>query len=226
MALKIEHLQFLNEIEERGITHLIHFTPTINLMGIFEHGKILSRAMLERFDIETSDIFDYVEFTDTMRYDDKNYINLSIQHPNHFLFSRFQQKTCESSHISWCILKIDVNYICNNDTLFSVTNAANSHNKRVIGITGEFAKFRLMFTDNLQVITFNNQRTLKRGALSRKYTTDEQAEVLVKNEIPLADVQQICFKSEAECAAAKAALSLYDTRKFMVDPTLFSNNRI
>ena len=64
MQLKLDHTAFEKEIEERGIEYLIHFTPTINLMGIFEQGKLLSRALLEEFDVAQTDIRDYVEFTD------------------------------------------------------------------------------------------------------------------------------------------------------------------
>ncbi len=103
MQLKLDHTAFEKEIEERGIEYLIHFTPTINLMGIFEQGKLLSRALLEEFDVAQTDIRDYVEFTDDIRFDDKNYINLSIQHPNSFLFNRFREKTANESHIYWCV---------------------------------------------------------------------------------------------------------------------------
>ena len=34
-----------------------------------------------------------IQFTDEIRYDDKNYINLSISSPNTFLFSKFRRKT-------------------------------------------------------------------------------------------------------------------------------------
>ncbi|RZJ88565.1 MAG: DUF4433 domain-containing protein, partial [Chryseobacterium sp.] len=110
MVVKDNHTDFLSEITQRGIESLIHFTPTINLLSIFEQGKLLSRALLEKFDIEQTDIFDYVEFTDGARFDDKRFINLSVSHPNSYLFSRFQEKTKEHSHITWCILKI--NTIC------------------------------------------------------------------------------------------------------------------
>ena len=81
-------------------------------------------------------------------FDDKNYINLSIQHPNSFLFSRFQQKTSEHIHITWCVLKINPKYIYEKNTLFSVTNAANSHNKRNVGVTGDFEKFKNLKVDD------------------------------------------------------------------------------
>lgn len=223
--MKQDSIEFQKEIANRGIKHLIHFTPTINLLSIFEQGKLLSRALLERFDIDQTDIFDYVEFTDDIRFDDKSYINLSIQHPNSFLFNRFRQKTADESHVYWCVLKIDKKYIYHDDTLFSVTNAANSHNKRNVGVTGDINKFRMMFANSLPIVTSYSSRTITRNGLKDKYPTDEQAEVLVKNEIPVSDILQVCFKDDNDLAAGKAALSDYDTSNFVVDASLFTNSR-
>ncbi|SEQ04719.1 DarT ssDNA thymidine ADP-ribosyltransferase family protein [Flavobacterium urocaniciphilum] len=226
MELKNNHIEFENEITKRGIEYLIHFTPSINLLSIFEQGKILSRALLEQFDIYQTDIFDYIEFTDDFRFDDKNYINLSIQHPNSFLFSRFQQKTSEHNHITWCVLKINPKYIYEKNTLFSVTNAANSHNKRNVGVTGDFEKFKKLFDNSINVVTSYNSRVITRNNISDKYPTDEQAEVLVKNEIPLSEIIQVCFKNINDLASAKAALSDYNTNNFVVDANLFTNSRV
>lgn len=226
MDIKPNCTDFINEISKREIEHLIHFTPTINLLGIFEQGKILSRALLEQFDIEQTDIFDYIEFTDDIRFDDKSYINLSIQHPNSFLFNRFRDKTKNDIHINWCVLKIDKKYIYHIETLFSVTNAANSHNKRNVRVTGDINKFQMMFADSLQIVTSYNSRTILRNGLRPKYPTDEQAEVLVKNEIPISDILQVCFKDQNDFAAGKAALSDYNTSNFVVDATLFRKERI
>lgn len=225
MNLKPNHIEFQKEIAERGIEYLIHFTPTINLLSIFEQGKLLSRALLEQLDIHQTDIFDYIEFTDEIRFDDKNYINLSIQHPNSFLLDLFRQKTAKKHHICWCVLKIDKKYIYQADTLFSVTNAANSHNKRNVGVSGDIAKFRMLFANSLKVVTSYNSRTITRNNLKPKYPTDEQAEVLVKNEIPVEDILEVCFKDEQDLAAGKAALSDYYTSNFVVDASLFTNIR-
>lgn len=225
MNCKPNYIEFQKEIEDRGIEYLVHFTPAINLLSIFEQGKLLSRALLEQFDIDQTDIFDYIEFTDDIRFDDKNFINLSIQHPNSFLFNRFQQRTSNEHHIYWCVLKIDKKYIYQADTLFSVTNAANKHNIRTIGVTGDIDKFRMLFAEQLQVVTSYNSRIITRNNLKKKYPTDEQAEVLVKNEIPILDILQVCFKDENDLATAKAALSDYDTSNFVVDASLFTNSR-
>ena len=225
MNFKNNYTEFQKEIESKGIEHLVHFTPTINLLSIFEQGKLLSRALLEQFDIDQTDIFDYIEFTDDIRFDDKSYINLSVQHPNSFLFNRFRQKTADENHIYWCVLKIDKQYIYQADTLFSVTNAANSHNKRNVGVTGDINKFRMMFANSLPIVTSYGSRTITRN-VKDKYPTDEQAEVLVKNEISVSDILQVCFKDEKDLATGKAALSDYNTSNFVVDASLFTNSRL
>lgn len=225
MEKKPNYIEFQNEINARGITHLIHFTPTINLLSIYEQNKLISRTLLEAFDKEQFDIFDYIEFTDEIRFDDKRYINLSIQHPNSFLFNRFQQRTSQHSHITWCVLKIDPKYILQKDTLFSVTNAANSYNKKHIGVTGDINKFKMMFAPSVQVVTTYGSRVITRQNLKDKYPTDEQAEVLVKDEIVIEDILQVCFKSNSDLASGKAALSQFDTSKFVVDETVFLNSR-
>ncbi|PZR11258.1 MAG: DUF4433 domain-containing protein [Flavobacterium psychrophilum] len=224
MALKPEHLDFKREIKERGIEHLVHFTPTINLLSMFEQGKVMSRALLEEFDI--GDTLDFIEFLDSIRFDDKNYINLSISSPNSFLFNRFRERTQAMSHMNWCVLKIDTKYIYQNDTLFSVTNAANNHNKRVVGVTGDLEKFRMLFSPNVKVVTSYNSRTIQRQNLKAKYPTDEQAEVLVRDEIPIKDIMQVCFYDESELASAKAALNQYDTGNFVVDQSMFVKSRM
>ncbi|WP_100074949.1 DarT ssDNA thymidine ADP-ribosyltransferase family protein [Chryseobacterium camelliae] len=226
MKLKVDYLEFQKEIEQKGIDYLIHFTPTINLLSIYEQEGLLSRSLLEQFNIDNTDIFDYVNFTDDIRFDDKRYINLSIQHPNSFLFNRFQEKTLKDTHIYWCVLKIDKKYIYNDETLFSVTNAANSYNKHSVGISGDINKFRLLFQPSLKIVTSYQTRIINRNGLDSKYPTDEQAEVLVKNKIRLTDILEVCFENENYLASGKAALNGYNTDNFVVDSSLFNKERL
>lgn len=225
MNFKPNYKEFEKEIADRGIEYLIHFTPTINLLSIFEQGKLLSRALLEQNNIDDT-LLDFIEFLDSIRFDDMNYINLSISSPNYFLFKRFRERTQDKPYINWCVLKINPKYIYQADTLFSVTNAANSHNKRNVGVTGDIEKFQMMFANALQVVTSYNSRTVSRNNLNAKYPTDEQAEVLVKNEIAISDILQVCFKDEKDLATGKAALSNYNTSNFVVDASLFTNSRL
>ena len=55
---------------------------------------------------------------------------------------------------------------------------------------------------------------------------ENEAFVLVKNEIAISDILQVCFKDGKDLAAGKAALSDYNTSNFAVDSTLFTNSRI
>ena len=120
MELKKDYIGFQSEISKRRIEYLIHFTPTINLYSILEQEKLMSRRVLENLDIEQFDILDYVQFTDSVRYDDKSFINLSISGPNTFLFSKFQERTKDDITINWCVLKIDPKHIYEKETKFAV----------------------------------------------------------------------------------------------------------
>lgn len=221
MNLKQNYIEFQKEIADRGIEHLIHFTPTINLLSIFEQGKLLSRALLEKNDIDDT-LLDFIEFLDSIRFDDKNYINLSISSPNYFLFNRFRERTQDKPYINWCVLKINPKYIYQSETLFSVTNAASSIAKHTYRISDDIQKFRKIFDNGIT----SKVGTLQRGTLKSKYPTDVQAEVLVKNEIVLSDILQVCFKDEADLARGKAALNDYNTSNFVVDASLFTNSRL
>lgn len=218
MDLKKDYTEFQSEISRRGIESLIHFTPTINLYSILEQGKLMSRRVLENLDIDQFDILDYVQFTDNVRYDDKSFINLSISSPNTFLFSKFQERTKDDMTINWCVLKIDPKHIYERETKFAVTNAASNAAKS-IGVTGDIEKFKLLFANNIN-IPFG-----VRDRINSKYPTNVQAEVLVKDEIPVESIIEVCFDSQESLASAKAALSEFNTGKFIVDKDIFSPNR-
>lgn len=218
MSLKTNYKEFQEEIEKRGIEYLVHFTPTINLYGIYEHQKLISRKTIKEADTEQIDIIDYVKFPDSLRYDDDSYINLSISCPNTFLFSKFREKTKDDYIIKWCILKINPKLIYKNKTKFAVTNAA-SRAANNIGITTDLNKFKMMFATNIP-IPFGT-----RNNIHSKFPTNVQAEVLVKNSISLKNVIEVCFQSENELAEAKASLFEFDTSNFIVDKEIFSPNR-
>ena len=225
MNLKPNHIEFQNEIERREIKYLIHFTPTLNLYSILEQEKLMSRATLENLDIEQFDILDYVQFTDNVRYDDKNYLNLSLSGPNTFLFSKFRQKTANDITINWCVLTIDPNHIYDSETLFSVANAASNAAKRQFGISGDIQKFKQLFSQELNINTFTGTRNIKRGNIANKFPTDVQAEILIKNSLPSSSIISVCFQTEEKLAEAKAAMYEFDTKKFIVNSEIFNPNR-
>lgn len=226
MSLKQNYIEFKNEIEQREIECLIHFTPTINLFSILENNELMCRAQLESLDIEQFDILDYVQFTDEIRFDDKSYINLSLSGPNTFLFSKFREKTKDDFTINWCVIKINPKHIYDIDTLFAITNAASNAAKRQYGISGDLNKFKMLFTEQLNINTYNGVRLISRNSIKLKYPTDVQAEILVKEKISLDSILAVCFESEEKMAEAKAAMSFFDTSKFIVDKEIFFPNRL
>jgi hypothetical protein len=225
MKLKNDHIDFELEIKKRGIECLIHFTPTLNLYSILEQKKVMSRSALESIDIDQYDILDYVKFTDNIRYDDKRYINLSISSPNTFLFSKFIKKTFNDMTIKWCVLKINPKHIYDSDTLFAVTNAASSAAKNQYGISGDIEIFKMLFAKQLKLNTFNGTRNISRNNILARYPTDIQAEVLVKNSIPVSSIISVCFQTNNDLAETKSAMCEFDTKKFIVEPTIFSPSR-
>lgn len=219
MELKDDHLLIQNETEKRGITSLIHFTPTINLIGIIEQQALLSRANLEKLDIEVYDLLDYVQFTDQVRYDDKNYINLSITRPNIYLMKAFIQRTLNDPSIEWCVLTLNTDILLWKETLYSVTNAASTVAKQN-GICGNFEAFKKLFAERIML----KQQHIRASNLPSNQTTDAQAEVLVKDKIPLSFIKSVAFRNQESMASTKAALSWLDCSSlvFEVNPSYFS----
>lgn len=219
MKKKDDFIKIKEEVDRRNIKNIVHFTPTINLMSIIEQQALISRAGIEDLDIEQFDVMDYVQFTDAIRYDDKNYINLSITKPNKFLFRRFRERTSGDPSIIWCVLLINVEPLYWQDTKFSVTNAASraAHN---YGVNGEVDTFKKIFADELVT-----KQTIRRNKnWPENQTTDVQAEVLVKNRLPISCIEKVCFSDKESLAMTLAALSFleFDKSIFTVDSTLFA----
>ena len=219
MKLKPDYSIIKAEVERRGIKSLVHFTPTINLMGILEQKALMSRADLEKLDVEVFDLLDYVKFTDEIRYDDKNFINLSITSPNYNLLRAFMQRTQDDPTIDWCVLTVSTDVLLWEETLFSVTNAA-SFAAKSHGINGSAESFNKLFAEELSLKYLNKRAK----TLPNNRTTDIQAEVLVKHQIPLSLVQKVSFLNQESLARTKIALSLLDcdALEFDVDESLFS----
>lgn len=218
MEKKLDYQHIEQVVKKRSIKNLIHFTPTINFMSMVEQQAILSRDHLEKLDIEQYDVLDYVQFTDSIRYDDKSYINLSITEPNRFLFRKFRERTKNDPSIEWCVLKLKTELLYWHDTLFSVTNAASYAAKRE-GINGTSHDFEKLFQSELLL----KNRVCRFSGMANNLTTDNQAEVLVKNKIPFSYVEEVCFVDECSMASTLAALSFleFDTSIFTIDKSLF-----
>lgn len=213
MKIKSDSAFFEKEVTNRNIERLLHFTSIGNLYSIFEQGCIFSRSDLEKLEQEepSLDLWDYVSTNDKIRLDKlPAFVNTSVQDVNHPLLERFRSRI-EGSPSSLCIFCIKKELIWWHDTLFSVGNAASKNSKN-IGIDGSLERFKQLFTEQV------------RGGLRPNQPTDIQAEVLIKNKIPLSSVQSICFEAETDMVSAKGAATMIYSEalpEFFVDESMF-----
>ncbi|MEM5547175.1 DarT ssDNA thymidine ADP-ribosyltransferase family protein [Pseudoalteromonas fuliginea] len=168
---KKEIQKFAEEIE---IPYLLHFTHISNLKGIMEKGLISRNAV----DKSTSEI----RTNDRERYDNrKDTISLSIAHPNDLMFYKYRD-----NHEDWCVVAIEKNVLWEQDILFCKHNAADtSIRSKSDFLLSSIDAFRAMFEE----VPFSNSR--KEQCLKDFDPTDKQAEILVKNHVPVENIKGI-----------------------------------
>ena len=212
---------------QRGVTRLAHFTPLNNLLGIVELGAIVARDRLLTLARERNDTFllDYIAFNDRLRLDHRTgHVNLSVQHPNARLLSRFRT-ICPCD--VWCVLLVSPACLEAPGVLFAVGNAA-ARQVRQGGIASGVAGFEALFRDRqVSANQFQAYRLTRRG-LDDNLPTDPQAEILFPGEIPLRLVDGIAFEDPLSLARAQAAIRLAGDGgepgtplRLFIDPHLF-----
>jgi len=216
MKYKADKDSFINEIEERKISYLVHFTKVENLVGIFGRKKLIPRVEIDKIGHPTSK--GYFGVRDNLRYDDKKeYICLSIQHPNYYMFDRKQKEEGGD----WCVILIDKKYIYCEHTIFSISNAASNFAQQV-GIDGSFNNFMSLFKDSINKSTGYGSRRLTRENLLPCYPTCMQAEVLVRDSILCSDFIKVYFNDEQAIKHAEEMIKdeLAEIRKWDISPIL------
>lgn len=159
---KLKNLRMIL-LKKHSITRLVHFTPISNLESIFENG-MLSRYILNEKNIVYS-------YSDDIRLDNKlNYICNSISFPN---YKMFYSKRQQDPSVKWAVLSIDSELLIDKfDTEFYRKNAASSDPLKY--------KYDLCSNEALEFMFYPDDRALD---IPNNYTTDPQAEVLVRDTI-------------------------------------------
>jgi hypothetical protein len=205
-SLKDDAACFRSDIAIRGISRLVHFTTLINLFSIFEQGALLSRNRLDYLQITTPDLHldHYLTINDRLRLDyAPNYVNLSIQLPNKWLLKAFKSAPERQDDV-WCILAIDIEPIVWHDTLFSVNNAASTA-ARLAGIGPTLNHWKALFALSVKG---SGARVFSRATMPDNLPTDAQAEVLVKDELPISLIQEVIFENDVDLCTARGSLPL------------------
>ena len=227
--MKPDAALILAEAKRRGVTRLVHFTPSINLLSIVQAGFVLSRTQLKKMSVEVPDLHldDFIETNDAKRLDQKlDHINLSIEMPNTFLLRRFMASPRYFD--DWCILVVSADCLCFADTLFSVSNAASAASRRY-GIRGDYEGFLRLFANDVTVGSAMSPIRKTRSGLRDCYPTDVQAEVLVPQRLPLGMVSRICFESDRAVTSAKHALRMSGLEcpcPLVADASIFRGERV
>ncbi|MBN2642089.1 MAG: DUF4433 domain-containing protein [Victivallales bacterium] len=202
------------ECNSRCITRLCHFTQSRNLAHIFDDPfGLCSTRTLQSHDMPHNP-------TDPDRYDDRDdLICCSIEYPNTYYFVKVR----EHDHLfkDWVVLLIEPSYLWHSETCFCPCNAARSHGGYIqTGIQG----FRSLYAATSPGISFSRPV----GHLPAA-PTDIQAEVLLKDPIPLESITGIAVQSEEQAQREICRLNLQGiliNKPIYIAPDLFKRTTL
>lgn len=158
--------------KRRGVTRLCHMTEVENLLSILaEDSGVLANVFLKEKRV-------YVNDTD--RYDGRaDYISTSIQYPNVWYYNYKKNLN------DWAIIFIDISICRRGNTLFSPVNAATGKGAYLgVGVDS----LKKSFDESV------NGRIRNTNMLSC-CPTDDQAEVMIYEEIPTSFISGIAFET-------------------------------
>ena len=164
-------------IEKRGIKKLIHFTDERNLKSIKKHG-LLSVDNLKKNNLR-------YYYNDSERFEGiTDGICVSITHKNEFLLKAFNNRKKRQ----WIQLEIDPLVIASNRCYFFDTNASNKKFLDKYNELTDIYAFQSMFAE---IVNTKRNSNLKRINKNDNETTCKQAEIIIKNKIPISKIRKI-----------------------------------
>jgi hypothetical protein len=208
-----------NAVNDRGITRICHFTQSRNLVHIAAHPDgVKSTKALQ------ADQTACFTATDKVRIDGyTDHICCSVEYPNAWYLARAEP--LEKIFKDWVILFIKPNFLWHPDTRFCARNAAAGGGSHVVsGLEG----FESLYAPSiLGAYDQSRPRVPKHLACS---PTDDQAEVLIKSKIPLADIIGVAVKTERQAKNELARLKLVGVEpgifQFVIAPVLFDKYKL
>ena len=170
---------------ERGVTDVLHFTHTQNLIGILATA-VKSRALVQADS--------YVELVHDPNCADRwrdrewtGYVSLSISRINDWMLG-CSRRWHRNDDVEWVILSFEPEILGHPGVVFTTTNNAYPTCLRAEGMFG----FGRVFADEVE--SYN--RTITRGDLDDRYPTDRWAEALYPGALSLDHLQRIYVDDE------------------------------
>ena len=203
------------DVIKRGITRLCHFTPSRSLSHILAGGTGILPSKL----LKEEDRLLYNP-TDLQRLDGHaGHICCSIEYPNAWYLDR--AKRGEILFCDWVVIFVDPNVLASQGTLFCPRNAAAGYGAY---IAAGYDAYERMFAQRVP-----GAQGAVRSRTSQHLPcspTDDQAEVLVPNFIPLENIMAIGVSSQEQAQMERLRLTILGIDvtnfKFVVSPTLFN----
>lgn len=207
------------EVERRGITRLCHFTPSRNLLHILttEQGILATKKLEEN----ERNVFTPTDLQRLDRHED--HICCSIEFPNAWYFEQVKSK--DNLFRDWVVLFINPKYLWFPGTRFCHRNAASNYGTNII--EGEEG-FKAMFADTVSG-AYGKTRCRCPNHLPCS-PTDDQAEVLVPDQITISDILAIAVPTETQVKQEVTRLRILgiteDRYKFVILPEIFDARTI
>lgn len=191
------------EILNRGISEVVHFTTHLGVLGTLANGALLSRHRLPREDylqhiLHVNSIFrpEESEFFDKSQ-NWLDYVNLSLSEINRRFFDVSQRWHC-SSEVWWAVLAFDSS-VLSHDVVFATTNNGYEHCIRERGLKGFQDLFVPMIRRKASWCAHRRERP-------PQLATCEQAEVLYPGELSTQHLKTIYVREGDHCDQVKAWL--------------------
>lgn len=204
-----------NEVRERSITEVLHFTTNRGFLGILSQGRVLPNSKLHK-----EDTLAFIFQQNSQSRKEKNpiwldYINLSISRLNHEFFS-YSQYLHRNDEMFWVVLSFFPNILEHDGVFFTTTNNIYPSCKRAEGHDGLVNMFSNPIEGKYQQKFYRNEGCLP------SWTTCEQAEVLYPHELSLQYLDKVYVLDETTRSSVKAQMSLYNKSiATVVDPSVF-----
>ena len=206
---------YIPEIQEqvrtRQIARLVHFTRIKSLEGIIGDRRIEStRRLLARGRM--------TERNDAKRLDGYlDFVCCSFEYPNVYLLHKYRQRNPDQQ---WVYLCLKPNILALKTTKFAPVNAASELGTQV---NGGIDGFSAMFEKRLPSSSYVRKKTHLSNC-----PTDLQAEVLVKDSVPLSAIDKVVVESDADADRIELLIDNWPDGKPSLDvqPLFFDKDEL
>jgi len=203
-------------VRERGITRLCHFTPSRNLVHIItdprgvlatQHLKEDDKAAFSQTDIDRLDGY-------------PEHICCSIQFPNAWYFRKARGR--DILFRDWTVLLIRAHHLWRAGTKFCPRNAAAARGREV---REGAAAFAALFAPE---VSGAYGKSYGRGSKADCVPTDDQAEVLIPDQVVREDIMGVVVAGESQAKREKVRLETLHERvpRILIAPDFFDARRL